>query len=1052
MVQFRLLGSLDIETATGASIDLRGSKARKILALLLIQARQITTIDQIADVVWGDDPPQSTSNALHVQISKLRRVFADAGEELPLVTINQGYLLDVDDESIDTRRFSRLVAEGRVELDGRRFGQAAAILRGALDLWRGPALAEFAFEPFADVDRLRLEETRLLCLEDRIEADLALGRHAAVVAELEALVTEFSTRERLWGQLMLAQYRSERQADALRTFQRARASLIEEMGLEPGAELRALEQSILDRRPTLDLDTPRTAATVVAMPTTNVRPELSTYVGRANEMAAVTDLLADRRLVTLLGPGGVGKTRMATEIALRSHDLWPEGAWMIELGDVAGERAVEVALRSVFAGRLDLAAETDVSGSVVDGLAAQLGDARVLLIFDNCEHVIADAGRAISTLLRACPEVRVLTTSREVLSVPGETVRQIAPLEWAEAIELFSSRGADAKESFAVDARNEAAVRTICERLDRLPLGIELAAARLRAFTPDQLASRLSERLGSFGVRSELRATRQQTMHDAVDWSYALLFADERLLLRRLAVFPASFGLEAIEAVAADDQLDIDDISDVLARLIDKSLVVAEPSEGEQRYRLLRTVADFAGDRLAQAGETTAMRDRHADWVGDFAKRARVGLRGPEHSTWTGRIGAELPDIFRASQWVLNGGDPVRGLQIAADMGWYAFTSTMMTDFARDVVELLDHTADVPTGMRSRAMAWAGALNAGTDAGQHLGSEAVALARESDDAEAVAEAAIMLAMSLVLSPRTAAAGVHYAHEGLDAARRAGDPWLGALAVSQVGMAGLTVGTEVRDAATALAEAAETFRNLGDERTAILVDLRWTEAAEMNGDMAGAIEVLHRAREHEDIGRSIGSVAIASRLAWFSVRQGHAAQALAYATEVLDAANPAVHAPPRAMAHFALGAASMMTGGDRADARHHLTTALQIHEAVGSTRHLVLDHSILGYLDAQQGDHESSARHHERALALGNEIGLALPLAYAYEKCALSMVLRGDAHGAADTLARGEALRRSAGLERTEVEERTFWRVRNRVIELAGVDEVAAIEERVGVLL
>ena len=788
------------------------------------------------------------------------------------------------------------------------------------------------------------------------------------------------------------------------------------------------------------------------MPTTNIRPELSTYVGREDELATVAGLLADRRLVTLLGLGGVGKTRMAIEIALRSSDLWPAGAWMVELGDVDGERAVDVALRSVFAGQVDLAAETGADGSVADGVAAQLGTARALLIFDNCEHLIADVGRTVNTLLRECPGIRVLTTSREVLSVPGETVRQITPLEWAEAIELFSSRGADAKASFAVDAGNEAAVRTICERLDRLPLGIELAAARLRAFTPDQLASRLSERLGSIGGRSPLRATRQQTMHDAVDWSYALLFTDERLLLRRLSVFPASFGLEAIEAVAADEDLFVEDVSDVLARLIDKSLVVVEASDGEQRYRLLHTVADFAGERLAEAGETKAIRDRHTDWVGDLARRARAGLRGAGYSMWTAQIRAEMPDIFRALQWARGGGDPVRGLQIAVDMGWYAFTSTTMTDLAGDVIDLLGHTPDVPTDLRARAMAWAGVLNAGTAPGLHLGREAVALARESGDVDAVAEAAIMLAMSLVLSPRTAPEGVRFAREGLDAALRAGDPWLGALAESQEGMAALTSGTEGRNAAMALAEAAQAFRNLGDERTAILVDLRWTEAAEMNGDIVGAIDVLHRARAHVDLERWIGSVAIASRLAWLSVRQGHAAQAQAYAAEVFDATNPSLHAPPCAMAHFAFGAASMMIGGDRGDARRHLTAALKIHEAVSSTRHLVLDHSILGYLDAQQGDHENSRLHHERALALGHEAGLALPLAYVYEKCALSMVLRGDALGAADMLARGEALHHSAGLERTEVEERTFWRVRNRAIELAGADEVAAIEERLGVLL
>jgi predicted ATPase/DNA-binding SARP family transcriptional activator len=1052
-VKFRLLGSLEVETETGASIELRGSKARKLLALLVLRARQITTVDQIADAVWGDDSPSLVTNAVHVQISKIRRTFAAAGEELPLATRNQGYVLDIDDESIDACRFARLVAEGRAELDGRRFEQAADGLSAALSLWRGPMLAEFAFEPFADVDRLRLEEIRLMCLEDRIEAGLALGRHAELVAELEALVAEFPTRERLWGQLMLAQYRSERQADAVRSFQRARKVMIEDMGLEPGAELQSLEQAILERRHSLELDTPPPAAApVVVARTTNIRPELSSYIGRVEELAALSELLAQRRLVTLIGPGGVGKTRMAVELALQTRDTWPDGAWMIELGDVAGDGAVDVALRSAFAADFDLQADVDTSASAVDRLAAQLGAGRVLLVFDNCEHVIAGTSAAVSTLLRTCPGVRVLATSREVLGLPGEMVRQLAPLEMAEAMALFSARGADATSTFTVDSGNEASVRTICERLDRLPLGIELAAARLRAFTPDQLASRLSDRLGSLGVRSPSRAARQQTLHDAVDWSHALLFADERVLLRRLAVFPASFGLEAIEAVASGDDLDPDDVADVLARLIDKSLVVAEATDGEQRYRLLRTVADFAGERLAEAGETAWSRDRHADWVGDLAARGRLGLRGPDHRAWATRLRIELPNFFRASQWVRSDGDALRGLQIGADIGWYAFTSMTMPGLARDIVELLDTTPKAPTALRARAMAWGGILGAGTAWGLRLSRESIARARDSGDEDAIAESATMLAMVLVLSPQSAAEGVLHAREGLEAAERAGDPWLAALAESQEGMARLTTGADMSTAAATLARSARVFRELGDERTAVMVDLRWTEAAEMLGDLTGAFAALDRARAHADSERSIATIAIASRLAWMAVRQGHAEQALAYAAEVLEAAHPTVHAPPRAMAHFAFGSASMMRGGNRTEAREHLTTALQIHEAVGSIRHLVLDHAVLGYLDAQEGDRDRAVVHHQQAIALGNEIGLAMPLVYAYDNHALSTLLWGDGRGAADALARGEALRRSAALERTEVEERTYWRVRNRAIELIGSDAVAAIEKGLDVLL
>src|SRR3954468_69028 len=460
-----LLGGLEVLDDEGRDVVVAGPKLRTLLAVLALQPGRVVSAEQLIDALWGEDPPTEVRNGLQGLVSKLRRALGSTD----IVSMRSaGYALELPANAVDVHRYEQMVSSARAATVDGDLNGAAALLADADRLWRGDALADFTYEDFASGTITRLSELRMAAIEERLDIELQLGRHHAAVAELEGLVAAHRLRERLRALLMLALYRAGRQADALRVFQEARHLLAEELGLEPGHELRELEAAILaqDR----SLDAPATAArdANTSVETYSIPEALTPLVGRDTELRELTRLAAEHRFITLVGPGGVGKTRIALEVARVESAALAFGGCLVELAPVGDPAGVRAAIASALA--------------LPDpgGLAEAIGDREILLVLDNCEHVITTAAEVAEVLLGHCPAVRLIATSREGLRVGGETIWPVPPLAVDDAVSLFVARALASGAPLELSDDHRTVIADICSRLDGLPLAIELAAARTR--------------------------------------------------------------------------------------------------------------------------------------------------------------------------------------------------------------------------------------------------------------------------------------------------------------------------------------------------------------------------------------------------------------------------------------------------------------------------------------------------------------------------------------------------------------------------------------------
>jgi predicted ATPase/DNA-binding SARP family transcriptional activator len=713
-VEFRVLGPLEVVGDDGEPVPLGGQRPRALLAALLLDANRPVSVERLIDAVWGESPPASAPNALQVHVHSLRSAL---GAER-ILTRPPGYVVVVRPEELDAERFEHLVTDGR--------------RADALALWRGPALADLAAEPFAQAEAARLDERRLTTLEARLEADLDGGRHAEAAAELEALVLVHPHRERLRGQQMLALYRAGRQADALAAYRDARSAL-DELGLEPSPELRALEKRILEQDPTL------------AAPSAAAGAD-GDLVGRERELAAVVGLLgrADVRLITLTGTGGSGKTRLAQAAARAVGDsvfvdLAPVGDPALVLPSIARSLGIVEAPTT----------------PLLDQLAGRLGDSPPLLVLDNLEH-LEPSFATIGALLEAVPEVRILATSRIPLHLAGEREYRVPPLPVPApeettlatiaanpSVRLYVERAVDAVPAFALGDANAEHVARICRALDGLPLAIELAAARIRVLGPEGTARRLGERLALLTRSSHDLPERQRSVRGAIDWSYELLDGDQQRAFRALGVFAGAVGLDAVEEVVGAPA------HDLLDGLLDASLVThaGDPS-GEPRFGMLETLRAYAVAELEQRGELDEARRAHAAWYLDVVERAEASRNGGDLAPETlQRLDADHSEILAALAYLTDRDlDATVRLVIALREYWRVrglFDEATLQ--LERVVERLPDPAPATARHAVGGAAFFAYFRGNWDDARSYGEQAVEVFRDADDRVWVARTQQMLA-------------------------------------------------------------------------------------------------------------------------------------------------------------------------------------------------------------------------------------------------------------------------------------------------------------------
>ncbi|WP_440100204.1 AfsR/SARP family transcriptional regulator [Streptosporangium sp. H16] len=741
-MRFDILGPTRIRLDGGRVVTVGGQGMRALLVMLLLDAGRVVTTERLIGGLYGDDPPASAANALQSQVSRLRRTL---GVQEMIEFHPAGYRIAAGADAVDAHRFERLAAEGRRALASGEHGRTVGLLGEALSLWRGPALADVGESPFAQAPSARLERLRLDCVEDRVQAELELGRHRELVAELQELTAAHPFRERLYGQLMRALYNAGRRAEALEVYEGARRILGEEFGVDPSAELAAVHLAVLRADPALTGASGDIAADATGDGTAGVTVDgaapvrsglwapLTSFVGRENEMSRLRALLGEARLVTLVGPGGAGKTRLAGEVAAGERG----DVCFVELAPVLGEgeaaQAVLGALGVRDAGLFPGSARP--TPAPLARLVAVLADRPVLLVLDNCEHLVAEVAELADRLLAACPGLRVLVTSREALGITGEVIHPVAPLPVPRtgtaagealaypAVRLFADRAAAVLPGFRVDDANVEQVLGICRALDGLPLALELAAARLRSLPVAEVASRLDDRFRLLSRGSRTALPRHQTLRAVVAWSWDLLDDDERSLAGRLTVFVGGATLEAAGRVCG---LREDEAVDLLSSLAEKSLV----ERVGERYRMLETIRVYCAERLAETGETEARREAHAAYYADLVATADSHLRDAGQLEWLRRLDEEHDDLHAALRWAVDTGRTGLGLRLLAGLAMYWWLRGRRSEGAAIAADLLAAIGSVPAEGATGA-APAGRSDGGPD-GSAPAERAIGLAPSGD--------------------------------------------------------------------------------------------------------------------------------------------------------------------------------------------------------------------------------------------------------------------------------------------------------------------------------
>ncbi|MGW6725790.1 AfsR/SARP family transcriptional regulator [Nocardia sp. NPDC055029] len=1047
-MRFGVLGPLTVWTEGGAVVPVPGTKVRALLADLLLAAGQPVSADRLVDDIWGEDPPGNPAGTLAAKASQLRRALEDAepGSRDLVVSPPPGYRLATTE--VDALRFRALLAEARTNTDP---GRRIKTLTDALGLWRGPAFDDFRDAEFTRSAIAQLDELRLVAVEELAEARLAEGEYGEVASDLTRFVTENPLRERLRAAQLRALYGAGRQAEALDSYEDLRRQLADELGLDPSPELVDLHRSILGQDPGLVVTRPRA---VVRRRTTNIPAQRTELIGRATDLDALSRAVDASRLVTLTGPGGVGKTRLATTTAADLTDRFAHGAWLVELAPLAATTADVDRIAETVA---QVAGIRLGDGSASAALGEALAEQELLVVLDNCEHIVDQVADLTEALLGAAPGLRILATSREQLRLAGEDVVAVEPLPVppkgseveviaeSNAVRLFVTRAQAGAREFALDAANADAVATLCRRLDGIPLALELAATRVRALGVHEMVARLDDRFRLLATGHRGAPPRQQTLTAMIDWSWGLLDEDERVVLRRLAVHAGGCTLEAAESVCAaavpgdDAPVEPAMVADLIARLVDRSLV----QQSGRRYRLLESVAAFSLDRLTEAGEEAAVRRAHHAYYRALAERAAPELYGADQQRWLSQLDSEDANLRSALDDSLREGDADAALRLTDALAWYWLLRGRLGPARRwfDAALALGGTAQ----RRAPVAAWR--LTATFRQGDFLDvsarrAEVSAALAALDDPAVRVRAEVILLMS-ALEAGTDQDLETSVRDLLAECRDLGDRW--SVATIQVALAKSAHSrADVAALARYATEAARLFAELGD-RWGRLQAAEWLGGlAELTGDLHGAADI-HRealvlARELELWGQASAHLCwlgwIAMQHTEFDEARDFAEQAMVLAAEQGDGAG-------RLFASIVL--AFTARRDDRPEEAERLLRGLLADSADESDTPLFVPmlQVELGYLLEQRGEPAAGLTEHLRAFDGSQRIDAPRDAAFALGGAAAATAALGEFDTAARLLGAAEALRTSTGMPLLPAEQPDIDRATTTVRTGLGADAFTA---------
>jgi|HubBroStandDraft_6_1064221.scaffolds.fasta_scaffold06187_5 predicted ATPase/DNA-binding SARP family transcriptional activator len=1041
-----MLGALEVRAASGEVLEVGGARLRALLIMLALRPGQLVPASQLIDGLWADQAPAGAANALQALVSRLRRALPEAVIE----SRPAGYQLRLDPGATDIVRFEELAAAGRAQLRTDP-AAAAATLRQALGLWRGPALAEVAETEFGRAVIARLDELRLLATENRIEADLRTGVTAPLVPELEGLVIAHPMRESLAGLLMRALHASGRRGAALEVYEQTRKRLADQLGVDPSAELAALHLEVLRDEPAPNHQT-------------NLRAELTSFVGRDTELAHVAALLGAHRLITLTGPGGAGKTRLAVEAARAELTAMPDGVWLVELAPVTDPAEVTSAVlaalglreQALLSARGPLGALADEQADALGRLLAALAGRRALLVLDNCEHLVAAAAALADRVLAACPQVRIMATSREPLNITGEALWTVGPLtlppdpavssldaaerpgvracaepETATGLDAFASvrlltqRARAVRPGFGVTAANAPAVARICHALDGMPLAIELAAARLRTMAPEQIAVRLDDRFQLLTGGSRTAMPRHQTLRAVVDWSWDLLDDAERALWRRFSVFAGGASLEAAEQVCADPAMSDGGISheglraervlDLLTALADKSLLTVRHGPDGARYGMLEIIRAYGQERLAEAGENEELRAAHARYFTELAEVSQDHLLGAQQLDWLRRLAEDQDNLHAAIRGAVAAGDAGTAVRLAAALGWYWALRCMKIEGAELIADVLSVPGAAETADSERlAVAYAmGALLAADTPLRDTGTDWF---RRAAELAAQVPAPVSPILPLI-SPLSRLFGASDPAQGpvrpeiFDDAASDPHPWVSAIAQILRAHAALNLGGHHAQAEADFLAAAGILATIGE---------RWGQAVALGGlgrlegwrgEHAAAVGHYRQARE---FAAAFGSTEDEVLLRLFMVRElwllGERETARAELARARPDAERLGLPEVVAFAAYTTGDLARLDGEPEA-AREALVRAIQLASPANVSQQIrAVAATGLGYLAGADGDLDAARDWHARALAAARSSADAPVIAEALTGLADLALREADPERAAELIGASVAIR------------------------------------------